>query len=135
MDGSGLPQSAIPAPATAPGLRAAFRLLVEHLGSHVELVQLETAQELSRLGGLLGYWFALALSLQLGLMLSLGLLLAGLWQTPYRLPAIIGSTAMLLALAVFFYWQIQRLGQQSVQRFRLSGEQWQRDLALIKEVL
>lgn len=126
---------AIPERVPAPGLRDAFRVLLEHLGSHVELLRIETGTELARLGGMMGYWFALALTVQLGLVLGLAVLVATHWQSQHRDLAVVASAALLLAMVLFCYWQIRRLGRQSAQRFSVSSQQWQRDIDLIREML
>ncbi len=126
-------QAAPPIP--APGLRGAFRLLLEHLGDHLDLLRLETAQELSRLGAVLGCWFVLALTIQLALILGLAVLNATLWNTEYRMLAVIGSAALLLALMLFCCLQLRRLGAEAGQRFTASSQQWQRDLELIREII
>ena len=118
-----------------PGLQAAFRLLLEHLGDHLDLLRLETGQELSRFGGVLGCWAALALLVQLILMMGLTLLVASYWNTEYRTHTILFAAAVLLAAALYCVLQLKRLGQRAGQRFNASGQQFKRDLDLIKELL
>lgn len=118
-----------------PGLRGAFRLLLEHLGDHLNLLRVETGQELGRFGAVLGCWFALALLVQLGLMLGLALLVAHYWQTEYRPYAIAFSVAVIAAGAGYCLWQLKQLSQRAAQRFLVSGQQWKRDLDLIRELI
>lgn len=118
-----------------PGLRGAFRLLLQHLGDHLDLLRVETSQELARFGAVLGCWFALALLVQLGLMMALALLLAHCWQTEYRPHAIGFSVALIAAGAGYCLWRLKQLGQRAAQRFALSGQQLKRDLDLIQELI
>lgn len=125
---------AIPA-GNPPGLRGAFRLVLEHLGDHLDLMRLETGQELSRLGAVLGCWFALALLVQLVLIFGLTILIATLWNTEYRTLAMICSAGVLLLGIGFCALQMNRLGKQATQRFSATGQQWKRDLDLIREMI
>jgi uncharacterized membrane protein YqjE len=127
--------TAAPVPVEKPGLRAAFKLLLEHLGDHLDLLKIESAQELSRLGAVLGLWFVLLQLVQLALMAGLGIALALLWGSEYRLPAIAITAGVLVSATVFCVLRLKRLGQQGAQRFVTSGEQWRRDIAVIKELL
>jgi len=130
-------QSAAPITPAAnpPGLREAFRVLLEHLGDHLELMRLEAGQELSRLGAVLGCWFALALLVQLGVTFGLTVLIASLWNTEYRTLAMLCSAAVLLLGMVVCWVKLQRLGAKATQRFTASGQQWQHDLALLRTLL
>lgn len=119
----------------APGLKASLRLLLEHLADHLDLLRLETRQELSRFGGVLGCWAALALLLQLILMMGLTLLVASYWNTEYRTHTILFSAALLLGAALYCVLQLKRLGARAAQRFSASGQQFKRDLDLIRELL
>ena len=118
-----------------PGLQAALRLLFEHLGDHLDLLRLETGQELSRFGVVLGCWAALALLLQLILMMGLTVLVASYWNTEYRTHTILFSAALLLGAALYCVLQLKRLGQRGAQRFSASGQQFKRDVDLIRELL
>ncbi|MDO9453580.1 MAG: phage holin family protein [Stagnimonas sp.] len=121
--------------AAPPGLRNASRVLLEHLGDHLDLLRLEAAQELSRLGGVVGLWFVLALVVQLGMIFGVTLLIATLWNTEYRTHAMFGSGIVMLVSAAYCYWQIQRLGSRATQRFAGTSQQWKRDLDLIRELI
>lgn len=121
--------------AAPPGLRNASRVLLEHLGDHLDLLRLETAQELSRLGAVLGLWFVLALLVQLGLIFGVTILIASLWNTEYRTHAMLASGTVMLAAAAYCYWQIQQVGSRATQRFAGSSQQWKRDLDLIRELI
>lgn len=119
----------------APGLRGAFRLLLAHLGDHVELLRLEISQELSRFGAVLGCWFALALLIQASVMLASGLIVAFAWNTDYRGHAIVGVLVVLILGMAYCLRQLQQLGARAAQRFAHSGRQLKRDLDLIRELI
>ncbi len=121
--------------APPPGLRNASRILLEHLGDHLDLFRLETAQELSRLGAVVGLWFMLALIVQLGLIFGVTILIASLWNTEYRTHAMLGSGSVMLAAVLYCYWQIQRIGRRATLRFAGTSQQWKRDLDLIRELI
>ncbi len=129
-----MPQPADPV-AKPPGLRNAFRLLIEHLGDHADLLRLEAGQEISRLGSALGCWFALALLIQMSLMLGIALLVAGYWNTEYRSHVIAASSLSIAALVGFCTWQLKRLGAKAAKRFDYSSQQLKRDLDLIRELI
>ncbi|MES2683705.1 MAG: phage holin family protein [Pseudomonadota bacterium] len=118
-----------------PGLRSGFRLLLDHLGDHLDLLRLELGQELSRFGAVLGCWFALALLLQLALMMGLTLLVASYWNSEYRTHTILLSAALLLGGLGYCAVQLKRLGQGAATRFIASGQQLKRDLDLIREMI
>lgn len=123
-------------PAESPSrLRSGFRLLLEHLGDHVDLLRLELGQELSRFGAVVGCWFALALLLQLALMMGLTLLVASYWGTEYRTHTILLSAALLLGGLGYCVVQLKRLGRRASARFTASGQQFKRDLDLIREMI
>lgn len=129
-------QATVADPALSPpGLRSGFRLLLQHLGDHLDLLRLETGQELARFGAVLGCWFALALFLQMGLMMGLTLLVASYWDSEYRTHTIILSGAVLLGGVLYCLWQMKRLGKNAAHRFSASSQQWQRDLKLIQELI
>lgn len=123
-----------PAP-TAPGLRMALRILLEHFGNHVTLLKLETSHELTRLGTVLGLWVGIILTLQLALMLVSLVTIAWLWDTPYRIAAIAVSFSLLLLLTGWMWWRLKRLAQAVPLRFASSSAQWQQDLDIIKSLL
>lgn len=119
----------------APGLQGAFRLLLEHLGDHLDLLRIETGQELARFGSVIGCWFALALLLQLALALTLLLVIAVCWETDYRIHSVVLSAAVLLSGAGYCLWQLKRLGAKAALRFSASGQQIKRGLDLIREMI
>jgi len=122
-------------PATPPGLRSAVRLLFEHLGDHIDLLRLDLGRELSRFAAVVGCWFALALLLQLSLMMGLTLLVALYWETEYRLQTVLLSATLLLGGMGYCLLQLRRLGRQAAARFAVSGVQFKRDLDLIRELI
>ena len=127
-------QAEVPA-VNPPGLRNAFRLLIEHFGDHADLLRLEAGEELSRLGSVIGWWFALALLVQMSLALGVVLLVAAQWDTGYRLHAVLGLALSLAVIAGFCMWQLKRLGARAASRFDHSSRQLKRDLALIRELI
>ncbi len=118
-----------------PGLRAAFRLLLEHFGDHADLLRLESGQELARFGGVLGCWFALALLLQLSLMMGLTLLVASYWNSEYRTHTILAGAALLLGGIGYCIWCVKRLNTRAALRFVVSSQQLKRDFDLIRELI
>lgn len=131
-----LAESVAPGPGIEPpGLRGAFRLLLAHLGDHVDLLRLELSQELSRLGSVLGFWFALALLIQATVMLAAGLIVAFAWTTDYRVHAIVGVLGALLLGSAYCVREIKALGARATRRFACSGQQLKRDLDLIRELI
>lgn len=121
--------------ATPPGLRAAFRVLLQHLGDHLDLLRLETRQELSRFGSVVICWVALALVMQLFVMFGLTLLMASYWNTEYRTHTIVISAALLLGGALYCVVKLKNLGTKAAERFKASGQQWQRDLKMFQELI
>lgn len=120
---------------TPPGLKASLRLLLQHLGDHLDLLRVETGQELSRFGAVVLCYVALVLFIQLGVMMGLTLLMASFWQTEYRTHTILFSALVLLGGAVYCVLQLKRLGRQAANRFSASGQQWRRDLKLLQELI
>lgn len=118
-----------------PGLKGAFHIMLDHMGSHLELLKLEAGQELSRLGKILGLWAGIVLTLQLTLTLVTLVTIAWLWDTPYRLPAIIISMTALLLLTALLWSRLKRLQQTANLKFAVSSQQWQRDIEVIKGLL
>ncbi len=130
------PLPALPAGALEkPGLRQAFRTLLDHLGDHLELLRIETTQELSRLGRQAGYWLLLTQLLQLVLLFGFTLLVASLWDTAYRTHAILAAGGVLLLALLSCGWQLHRLAAGAKQRFNVSSQQWHRDIELIRELI
>lgn len=122
-------------PASPPGLQQAFRVLLEHLGDHLALVTLESAQELSRLVSLTVSTLVMALLIQLSLALAATLTVALLWHTDYRLHAVLGCAVVLGLALAYAVWRLRRASAAASQRFVASRAQWQQDLILIRELL
>lgn len=121
--------------ATAPGLRFGLHTALDHLGSHLELLKLESANELTRLGKVLGLWAGLIVTLQMAVVLTGFTAIAWLWDTPYRLLAIGLTFGALLLIAVVIWLKLKALARTAPLRFAISTQQWQRDVALVKELL
>lgn len=118
-----------------PGLRGSLRLLVQHLGDHVDLLRLETGQELSRFGAVVICYVALVLFVQLGLMMGLTLLMASYWNTEYRTHSMAFSAAVLVGGVLYCVIKLKQLGARAANRFSASGQQLRGDLKMFQELI
>ena len=126
------------APSTAAVLRivrnAGGALLVQ-AGLHARLLRIEWAEAKVRmakmlLATLIGFACLLALLLTTG-----ALLVALSWDTPYRLPALIGLMAAYALGAVFAWRSYQRQSQRGSESFEATRAELAADLELLRSQL
>lgn len=116
-------------------LRTSGSALLTQAGLHGQLLRLEWAQEQQRLGAmlltsLLGFACLLATLLLLAMLV---LLLS--WQTPWRLPAVLGLLGVFGLGTGLAGWHWRQLARRGSTTFAASRAELSADLALLKSKL
>lgn len=116
-------------------LRSAAGALLSQASVHGQLLRLEWAEEKNRLlrmlvAVLLGFACLLCTLLFLG-----ALVLAGFWETPYRMLAVISLVAVYGTATALAWRRFQSQSALSDQSFAASREELAADLALLRSQL
>lgn len=135
ISGSGRTGDALSALDTLRMLRSAGGTLGKQAGLYLELARLEWEQEKQRLMRM-ALLTVVALACFSGALLFAGvLLMAVVWDTPYRIPVIAALVGVYLLGVVIAVWRLKLLARKSTEAFASLRAELAADMALIRSQL
>jgi uncharacterized membrane protein YqjE len=116
-------------------LSSAAALAVRHAGAYVDLIQCDLDVTSRLLRGRLIAAAVMALALLQAVTLGGIWIIAAVWDTPLRIPAIAGLVALFLVVAGAAFWRLRSLDASAPALLARTSREWSKDRRLLEELL